>query len=142
MMHLDLKQALVDADLRKVTGMCELAGIDVAFPFLDDELVAFCATIPPELQLKDGRLRAFFKEAFRDFPPEEVIAQKKHGFGMPFYEWTHDHPRLRQLAYARLGSLRRRHLVRRELLARVMREPARPAPPPPDGLAWDRTLTA
>src|SRR3546814_12940232 len=93
---LDLKQALADADLRKVTGMCELAGIDVAFPFLDDELVAFCATIPPELQLKDGRLRAFFKEAFRDFLPEEVIAKKKHGFGMPFYEWTRDHPRLRQ----------------------------------------------
>src|SRR3546814_10770175 len=35
MMHLDLKQALADADLRKVTGLCELAGIDVAFPFLD-----------------------------------------------------------------------------------------------------------
>src|SRR3546814_7338882 len=82
-------------------SMCELAGIDVAFPFLDDELVAFCATIPPELQLKDGRLRAFFKEAFRDFLPEEVIAKKKHGFGMPFYEWTRDHPRLRQLAYDR-----------------------------------------
>src|SRR3546814_10236537 len=69
MMHLDLKQALADADLRKVTGMCDLAGIDVAFPFLDDDLVAFCATIPPELHLKDGRLRAFFKDAFRDFLP-------------------------------------------------------------------------
>src|SRR3546814_7735633 len=99
MMHLDLKQALADADLRKVTGMCDLAGIDVAFPFLDDDLVAFCATIPPELHLKDGRLRAFFKDAFRDFLPEEVIAKKKHGFGMPFYEWTRDHPRLRELAY-------------------------------------------
>src|SRR3546814_19061977 len=79
MMHLDLKQALADADLRKVTGMCDLAGIDVAFPFLDDDLVAFCATIPPELHLKVGRLRAFFKDAFRDFLPEEVIAKKKHG---------------------------------------------------------------
>src|SRR3546814_13030410 len=98
MMHLDLKQALADADLRKVTGMCDLAGIDVAFPFLDDDLVAFCATIPPELHLKDGRLRDFFKDAFRDFMPEEVIAKTQHGCGMQFYELTREHPRLSALA--------------------------------------------
>src|SRR3546814_7942139 len=112
MMHLDLNQALADADLRKVTGMCDLVGIDVAFPFLDDDLVAFCATIPPELHLKVGRLRAFFKDAFRDFLPEEVIAKKKHGFGMPFYEWTRDHPRLRELAYDSLASLPGRLFLR------------------------------
>src|SRR3546814_1808190 len=93
--------------------------------------------MPPELQLKDGRLRAFCKEACRDFLPKEVIAKKKHGFGMPFYEWTRDHPRLRQLAYDSLGSLRRRHLVRGEFLDRVMREHARPEPTPYDGLVWD-----
>src|SRR3546814_4901692 len=70
-MHLDLKQALADADLRQVTGMCELAGIDVAFPLLDAELVAFCAPIPHALPLQAGRLRAFFKEAFRVFMPAE-----------------------------------------------------------------------
>src|SRR3546814_6105009 len=56
---------------------------------------------------------------------------------MPFYEWTCDHPRLRQLAYDSLGSLRRRHLVRGEFLDRVMREHARPEPTPYDGLVWD-----
>src|SRR3546814_14438261 len=112
MMHLYLKQALADADLRKVTGMFDLAGIDVAFPFLDDDLVAFCATIPPELHLKDGRLRAFFKDAFRDFLPEEVIAKKKHGFGMPFYDWPRDPRHLRAPAYARHSSLRGRPLLR------------------------------
>lgn len=137
MMHLDLKQALADADLKKVTGMCDLAGIDVAFPFLDDDLVAFCATLPPELHLKDGRLRAFFKDAFRDFLPEEVIAKKKHGFGMPFYEWTRDHPRLRELAYDSLESLRGRHLVRGAFLDRVMNQHARPEPTAYDGLVWD-----
>lgn len=137
MMHLDLKQALADADLKKVTGMCELAGIDVAFPFLDDDLVAFCATIPPELHLKGGRLRAFYKEAFEDFLPPEVIGKKKHGFGMPFYEWTREHPRLRELAYDSLGALRRRHYLRREFIDDVMSHHARPEPTPYDGLVWD-----
>src|SRR3546814_10124204 len=136
-MYVGLKQALGEHVYRKVPGIREFAGIVFAFPFLADELVAFCPTTPPELQLKDGRLGAFFKEAFRDFLPEEGIAKKKHGFGMPFYEWTRDHPRLRQLAYDSLGSLRRRHLVRGEFLDRVMREHARPEPTPYDGLVWD-----
>jgi asparagine synthase (glutamine-hydrolysing) len=137
MMHLDLKQALADADLKKVTGMCDLAQVDVSFPFLDDDLVAFCATIPPELQLKDDRLRAFFKEAFRNFLPEEVIAKKKHGFGMPFYEWTRDHPRLREMAYDSVGRLRGRHLVRSDFLDRVLMEHSRPEATAYDGLVWD-----
>lgn len=137
MMHLDLKQALADADLKKVTGMCDLAGIDVAFPFLDDDLVAFCATVPPELHLEEGRLRAFYKDAFRDFLPQEVIAKKKHGFGMPFYEWTRDNPLLRDLAYDSLCSLRRRHLLRGDFIDRVTSQHRRPEPTPYDGLVWD-----
>jgi asparagine synthase (glutamine-hydrolysing) len=137
MMHLDLKQALADADLKKVTGMCELAGVDVRFPFLDDELVAFCATIPPELHLKGGRLRAFFKEAFRDFLPEEILQKKKHGFGMPFYEWTRDDQGLRELAHDSLDSLRSRDLLRRDFIDVVKREHARQEPTDYDGLVWD-----
>lgn len=137
MMHLDLKQALADADLKKVTGMCELAGIDAAFPFLNDELVAFCATIPPEWHLKDGRLRAFYKDAFRDFLPPEVLAKKKHGFGMPFYEWTRDNPRLRELAYDSLGGLRRRGLLRADFIDRTMRQHAQPERTAYDGVVWD-----
>ncbi len=137
MMHLDMKQALADADLKKVRGMSDLAGIDVAFPFLDDDLVAFCATIPPELHLKDGRLRAFFKDAFRDFLPAEVIAKKKHGFGMPFYEWTRDDPRLRALAYDSLGKLRGRHLLRPEFIDSVMAEHTKAEATLYDGLVWD-----
>lgn len=137
MMHLDLKQALADGDLKKVTGMCELAGVDVAFPFLDDDLVAFCAMIPPELHLKGGRLRAFYKEAFRDFLPQEVLDKKKHGFGMPFYEWTRDNPHLRELAYDSLRTLRRRHMLRGDFIDRTMEQHARPERTVYDGLVWD-----
>src|SRR3546814_19797381 len=132
-MYVGLKQALGEHVYRKVPGIREFAGIVFAFPFLADELVAFCATIPPELQLKDGRLRAFFKDAFRDFLPEEVTAKKKHGFGMPFYEWTRGHPPLRELAFARLESLRGGHPVRGACLARVQRQLERSEPTASDG---------
>lgn len=137
MMHLDLKQALADADLKKVTGMCDLAGVDVRFPFLDDELVAFCAVVPPELHLKGGRLRAFYKDAFSDFLPPEVLNKKKHGFGMPFYEWTRDHPPLRELAYDSLKSLGGRYLLRGTFIDTVMTQHARAESSIYDGLVWD-----
>ena len=52
MLHLDMKFVLADDDLRKVTRMCEIAGIDVRFPLLSDALVAFSAHLPPRLKVK------------------------------------------------------------------------------------------
>ena len=43
MLAIDAKFTLADSDLPKVTRMCELAGIDVAFPLLDDRVVSFAA---------------------------------------------------------------------------------------------------
>ena len=137
MMQMDLKLALADNDLRKVTGMCELAGLSVRFPFLDEELIDFAATIPPEILIKDSKLRSFFKEAFKDFLPREIIEKKKHGFGMPFYEWTRDHPGLRELAYDSLRDLGRRHLLRGTFIDKVMTEHAKSEATNYDGLVWD-----
>ncbi len=63
MLNLDLKFTLADNDLPKVVRSCELAGVEVAFPFLDDEIVAYSAQLEPTLKLKGTKLRYFFKEA-------------------------------------------------------------------------------
>ena len=47
MMYLDLRITLADSDIRKVSRMCEIAGLRVRYPMLDDDLVAFSATVPP-----------------------------------------------------------------------------------------------
>ena len=46
MLHLDIKFTLADADLRKVTGMTEAAGIDVRYPLLDDAMMDFSGEVP------------------------------------------------------------------------------------------------
>src|SRR5262245_20552716 len=43
MLALDLRFTLADNDLPKVTRACELAGLDVRYPLLDDTVVAFSA---------------------------------------------------------------------------------------------------
>ena len=116
MLALDLKYTLADNDLPKVTRMCELAGVDVRFPMLDDAVVAFSASLAPELKLKGTQLRYFFKQALRGFLPDEIITKKKHGFGLPFGLWLQTYGPLGQIAGDSLASLKKRDIIRPQFI--------------------------
>ena len=116
MLHLDLKFTLADNDLRKVSRMCELAGVAVHYPLLDEDIVTFAAQLPPLLKVKGLKLRYFFKEALSDFLPHETITKSKQGFGLPFGVWMQTYPPLKELAYDSLTSLRKRGYLRPEYL--------------------------
>jgi asparagine synthase (glutamine-hydrolysing) len=120
LMHLDLKDTLADNDLRKVNGMCELAGIRVRYPLLDDDLVAFSGRLTPSQKVRRLRLRHFFKEALRDFLPPETIAKSKHGFGLPFGLWMERDATLREMATESLRSFGRRGYVRPDFVDRLL----------------------
>ncbi|HEC19898.1 MAG TPA: asparagine synthase [Gammaproteobacteria bacterium] len=111
MLALDIKFTLTDNDLPKVTRMCELAGVDSAFPLLDDELIDFSSSLSPQMKLKGNQLRYFFKRALADFLPAEVLTKKKHGFGLPFGVWMEDHPRLHKISHDSLQELRGRNII-------------------------------
>ncbi len=108
MLHLDMKVTIADNDIRKVNTMCSLAGVDVVYPFLDDDMVNFAATVPPQLKIKQDKLRFFFKQAMADFLPDETINKQKHGFGLPFGIWMKEYKPLHDLARESLTSLEKR----------------------------------
>ena len=116
MMHLDLKITLADNDLRKVNQACGLAGVDVRYPLLDEEMLAFAAAVPPQMQVRRTELRWFFKRALADFLPREIIEKKKHGFGLPVGIWMAELAPLRELTESSLASLRGRGIVRASYL--------------------------
>jgi asparagine synthase (glutamine-hydrolysing) len=120
LLYIDLKFTLADNDLRKVGGTCELAGVDVLYPFLDRDLVEFANRLPPGLKLKGRKLRYFFKYASRGFLPEAILTKQKHGFGIPCGRWLRDHAPLRDLAYDSLRSLEKRGYLRSEFVSRLM----------------------
>ena len=105
MMHLDLRVTLADSDLRKVRRTCELAGLRVSFPFLDDDLAEFSAGLPPALLLSGGRLRGFYKRAMSDLLPREIIEKPKQGFGLPYVHLLSSHAPLKDLVCDSLQSL-------------------------------------
>ncbi|MEL7450179.1 MAG: asparagine synthase-related protein [Pseudomonadota bacterium] len=112
MLFLDWKLTLADNDLPKVSRMCELAGIDVHYPMLDDALVELSTRVPPKMKLKGSDLRHFYKFALKDFLPHETITKEKHGFGLPFGVWLKTHKGLGELVYGSLENLKSRGIFR------------------------------
>ena len=120
MMHLDMQMILADDDLRKVGRMTELAGVDVAFPMLDEELVVFSARVPARLKLPGFKLRHFYKNAFSDFLPRTTLTRPKHGLNMPFGQWLRKHRPLQELVNDSIAVLKRRDLFRPDFLDEVV----------------------
>lgn len=106
MLYLDWHFTLHDNDLVKINTACRLAGVEIAYPLLDDEIVALSCRIPSADKLRGTNLRWFYKEAVRGFLPETIINKKKHGFGLPFGVWTRADPRLIAITDDALDSLK------------------------------------
>ncbi len=121
MLAYDWRYTLAEADLPKVRMATERAGVEVGYPFLDHGVVDFSLTLPSAYKLKGLELRWFFKEALRGFLPDEIIAKKKHGFGLPFGVWATRHPRLRDFAADSLHALAGRGMVRADFVHELLR---------------------
>ena len=117
MLAYDWRFTLADNDLPKVTGTTQLAGIEVGFPLLADAVVDLSLRLGPSDKVRGLRLRHFFKEALADFLPPEIIAKKKHGFGLPVGPWLVTHAGFRALAYDALNGLVDRGLIQAGLVA-------------------------
>jgi len=137
MLHLDTRVALADNDLRKVGRATALAGVAVAYPLLDEDLISFAARLPPRQLVKGRRLRPFFRQAMQGFLPREVLAKTKHGFGMPFAEWTRSDPTLRAMTDAAFARQKRRGIFRSAFLDRVLAARDAGAPRELTGIVWD-----
>ena len=120
MLAFDRKFTLSDNDLPKVSKACELAGMDVAYPLISDEIVNFSLQLEPQLKLKGTQLRYFFKEALRGFLPDEIIAKQKHGFGLPFGVWLQSHKPLQDLASDSLSDLKSRHIINNRFIDKLL----------------------
>jgi asparagine synthase (glutamine-hydrolysing) len=116
MLAYDWRFTLAESDLPKVCGSTQLAGVTVGFPFLDQALVDFSLRLPATYKLKGLKLRWFFKEALRGFLPDEIIAKKKKGFGLPFGVWANRHEGLKRLAVDSLRSFAGRGIVRPDFI--------------------------
>ena len=71
----DMKLAIGDNDLLKVTQASELAGIGVRFPMLDLSLVELTGALPADFKVRGFEKRHIFKRAFRSLLPPEILIE-------------------------------------------------------------------
>lgn len=119
MLWLDWKHTLADNDLKKVSNMCQLAGVEVRYPMLDRQVVDLSCQIPSNIKLPFGKLRHFYKQSFKSFLPQELQTKPKHGFGLPFGMWAKQHQGLQSLAQSGIATLAEMDIFNPDLLHRV-----------------------
>ena len=136
----DWRYTLAETDLPKVIGTTRLAGLDVGFPMLDDDLLKFSLRLPSSYKLRGGELRWFFKEALRGFLPDEILRKKKQGFGLPFGVWLVDDAALQAFAADALGTLSDRGVVRADFMQQLLGQQLREHPGYYGEMVWILTM--
>jgi len=121
MLFLDWTLTLADNDLPKVRGTCNIAGVEVHFPMLDAAVVDLSTAVPSRDKLDLRALRRFYKQAFREILPAEILTKPKHGFGVPVGLWFEKSPALGDRLHGALQSLRSRGVVRAEFIDELLR---------------------
>lgn len=120
MLTYDWQLTLADNDIRKVSGMCDVAGVRVSYPMLHPDVVQLSTEVPPALKMPGTRLREFYKRAMIGFLPDEIIHKKKHGFSLPIGLWLKTSPVLHDAIYDNLRSLRNRDIINPEFLDQLL----------------------
>jgi asparagine synthase (glutamine-hydrolysing) len=87
MLYLETKHFLADHNLNYTDRMGMAYGVEVRVPFLDPDLVAFAARIPPAQKQRGRTGKAVLKEAMLRDLPRDVVYRPKTGFGAPLRNW-------------------------------------------------------
>jgi len=73
--------------MTKVDGATMHYSLEARSPFLDQELWEFAASLPFDLRLRGGRLKAILRELARRKLGERVAHGRKRGFSIPVQRW-------------------------------------------------------
>ncbi len=73
--------------LTKVDGGAMYHALEARSPFLDQEVWAFAASLPYDIRLRGGRLKAVLREIARRRISSRVASGRKRGFGVPVHRW-------------------------------------------------------
>jgi len=86
-LYCDIKTYLPDDILALTDRISMHHGLEVRVPFVDHEVMEFCAKIPPEIRLKGFKKKYLLKKAMTGILPDDVINHRKQGFVGPTATW-------------------------------------------------------
>jgi asparagine synthase (glutamine-hydrolysing) len=87
MLALDVESYLPYDLLVKMDIATMANSLEARSPFLDHEVMEFCARLPASYKLRGMRLKHLLKKAGSGLLPPETLARRKMGFGVPVANW-------------------------------------------------------
>ncbi len=87
MLYTDVRTQLAEHGCMIVDRTTMAFGLESRSPFLDRTVAEFCASLPPELKIRQHRLRYLERELAKKYLPPEVVQRPKQGFGLPLGYW-------------------------------------------------------
>jgi asparagine synthase (glutamine-hydrolysing) len=90
MQYLDLKNRLGDGIVPTLDRMSMAYSVEARVPFLDHELVEFCARIPPRVKMRWLREKHVLRQAMEGILPAAIVRRKKWAFQVPMEEWLRE----------------------------------------------------
>jgi asparagine synthase (glutamine-hydrolysing) len=87
MMRFDADTYLPEDVLTKVDRMSMAHSIESRVPLLDNDVIAFAASLPASLKIRAGRRKHVLKEVAATVLPREILERRKQGFGVPLGVW-------------------------------------------------------
>jgi asparagine synthase (glutamine-hydrolysing) len=84
---LEMRCYLASTLLRDTDSVSMGRSLEVRVPLLDTPLVEFVGGLPSEARRRDGIPKGLLNEAIADLLPQNILAQKKRTFTLPWEEW-------------------------------------------------------
>ncbi len=78
---------LPDQVLAFVDFLSMAHSVEIRSPFLDYRLVEFVATLPGNMKIKNGDVKAVLKETVDPLLPMGITRRPKEGFVLPIFDW-------------------------------------------------------
>ena len=123
LLNIDTRLWLPDDLLAKVDRATMAFSLEARVPYLDQDLVGWCARLDPALKVSDGGVtKVLLKQLAERYLPREIVYRSKQGFTMPLDRWMANE--LRPDISIALGpeGLERRGLIRVPALRRICAE--------------------
>ena len=122
LLYVDMKTFLPCLNLITTDKTSMAANLEVRVPFLNREMIALAARMPPELKLHGFKRKYILKRALDKVLPHDVVWRKKAGFGAPIRSWLRG--ALRPMVDDLLSeeTVRRRGLFRPEEVRRIINQ--------------------
>jgi asparagine synthase (glutamine-hydrolysing) len=81
------RRRFVGEYMTKVDGAAMYYALEARSPLLDQEIWNFAATLPYDMRLRGGHLKAILRELARRHLGDRVATGRKRGFGIPVQRW-------------------------------------------------------